>query len=344
MIDTIKLYTHISQEDKNIILQTSNMKGSYDFGTGQVLYEILLNTIEMSYSNIISIRVNRYDDKGIILDVECSLHKVLYGQNSYNGFYDLVQITQIIKRILENSYNIVLPDINDWYVQRIDIARVFDLQSQKNVCDYLYTLSFLNYPRRKTKYYENESIYITGRTTTLKIYNKFVEFEKHDKKKLLKTNFNMFFFENKIKGYIRYECEIKKRFLVDFYQNNNIKVIDIKYDDLIEIWKKEFKMLYKFEKNNVISDKQKINNRLISVYGGTKGNRLYSFYLQLVFDGERKTKENFDIKNSIRTYYRNIKDLKNVGINYTQKYEIQKISENGFIDFNPFIDLEREVV
>lgn len=343
MIDTVKIYTHINEKIKNKIIKTANLKGSYHFDTGEIDYEILLNTIEMSYSNIISVRCNRYDVDGIILDVECSLHKVLYGQNAYNGFYNLIEITNILIKILENSYDIVLPVVNDWYVQRIDVARVFDLENQKNIKDYLYKLSFLTYPKRKTKYYENESIYVNGSTTTLKIYNKLVEFIKHDKRKLNKTNFNMFYFENKIQGYIRYEVELKKRFLKEFYKKEKIKVIDVKYEDLLKVWEMEFKMLYKFSKDNVISDKIKINNRLISMYGCTKGNRLYSFYLQLVCDGERKTKQNFDIKNSIRTFYRNLKDIKDAGIDYSQQYKIQKLSENELIDFNPFMPTNREV-
>ena len=37
----------------------------------------------------------------------------------------------------------------------------------------------------------NESLYLTGTTTTLKIYNKLLEFRKHDLRKLSKTDFDV---------------------------------------------------------------------------------------------------------------------------------------------------------
>lgn len=343
MIDTVKLYCYVSDEIKGIIESRGNLRGSYDLEKGQVNYEIVTNSIEKSYSTKLNLRCNTYDIHGNILSVEGSLHKIFWGQNAYNGIYDLSFICQCLIDIIENEYNIELPPKENWYVYRVDIARVFDLQEQKNINDYLYRLSFLNYPRRQVQFYENESIYIPGNTTTLKIYNKLAEFKKHDFNKLCKTDFMVENFQEKIKGYIRYEIEIRKRFLIGLLKKKDIKVIELSYEFLENIWKEEFMKVYDYCKENVISDKIKIKERLILNYGNTKGNRLYGFYMALVTDGEKQTEKNYTKKNKLgkkevlSTYYRNKRDLKESGIDFSQRYEIKKIDEQTYIDFNPFI-------
>ena len=74
--------------------------------------------------------------------------------------------------MVELTYGIELPDIEDWYLQRCDIAICYDLQNQNNVKSYINSLSRCNYPRRNAKFFYDESIYLSGTTTTLKIYNK----------------------------------------------------------------------------------------------------------------------------------------------------------------------------
>lgn len=341
MIDTIKIYCNISNKIKQIIESTSNIKSSYDKGTGQIYYEIVLNSVECSYSSKINLRCNRYNINGAILDIECSLHKILHYQNAYNGFCDLKQIVTIIKDILEQEYNIILPSVENFYLQRIDIARCFDLLSQDDINEYLYNISFLRYPKRRLKFYENECLYVNGSSTTLKIYNKLAEFKKHDRLKMMQNIGGDFvsFFENKIKGYIRYEVEIKKRFLNTLCSKEDISILDLSYNDFLNVWDIEFKKLYSISKDATISDKIKIKNRLINFYGKLKGNNLYSFYLRLITDGQK------NVRNSISksSYNRKTKELRDLQIDFSQRYKIQKQKEKGLIDFNPFINIEREV-
>lgn len=62
-------------------------------------------------------------------------------------------------------------------------------------------------------FFYDESIYLSGTTTTLKIYNKLLEFKKHDLKKFVNSNFNLIEYLSVIQGFIRFECEIKKKML-----------------------------------------------------------------------------------------------------------------------------------
>jgi len=225
-----------------------------------------------------------------------------------------------------------LPNIKHWFLQRIDIAIVYDLCSNSNVRTYINNLSLCNYPRRNIKHYQDESIYSSGTTTTLKIYNKLLEFRKHDMKKLFKSSFDIDTYLKEIDGFIRFECEIKKKMLEKIYNKKYIRIRDIKYNDLKNVWSDEFMKLLNFFESEltIVKNKEDIRNRLLTVYGKSKGNVLYSFYSSIMLDGLREVKKN----TPKTTYYRNLKLLKSVNIDLSQKYKLT--IERDIIDFNPF--------
>ena len=80
--------------------------------TGEIFYNVVHNKIECSYSSSInlSFNVTGYDTYNLF--IECSLHKVLQGQNAFNGFYDLTSICRTLKKIIETCYKIELPAID----------------------------------------------------------------------------------------------------------------------------------------------------------------------------------------------------------------------------------------
>lgn len=241
--------------------------------------------------------------------------------------------------MVELSYNIKLPDIDKWYLQRCDIAICFDLENQNNVKSYINSLSRCNYPRRNAKFFYDESIYLSGTTTTLKIYNKLLEFKKHDLKKFVNSNFHLIEYLNVIQGFIRFECEIKKKMLKKIYDNeNNIKIIYVKYDDLRKIWSDEFMKMLQFIKNDldVVRGREEVYQRLNDIYKPAKANLLYNFYCSIQLNGLKDVK----LMTTSSTYYRNIKDLKQAKIDFSQSYKVEEI-ENIFY-FNPF--LTKEVV
>ena len=171
-----------------------------------------------------------------------------------------------------------------------------------------------------------------GTTTTLKIYNKYQEFKKHDLKRF--KNKNSFHIDNYldiIQGYLRFEIEIKKKKLESVYNTKHIRIRNVIYKDLKNIWSEEFMKLLKFYDNEmtIIRDREKVKNRLYGIYGETRGKNLYNFFCSLIVDGIQVVKNNM----SKSAYYRQVKFLKDVGIDFSQKLDIQ---ENSFIDFNPF--------
>lgn len=229
------------------------------------------------------------------------------------------------------AYDIDLPDFSNWYLQRCDVAICFDLQNQDNVKSYINSLSRCKYPRRNIKFFYDESLYLSGTTTTLKIYNKLLEFKKHDIKKFINTNFDLVNYTNKISGFIRFECEIKKKMLVKLFNEKHIKIIDVNYTVLKNVWSEEFmKLLNIIERDlNIVRGRENVKKRLNDLYKPTKASRLYNFYCALQLNGQLDTKNSM----STRTYQRNVKELKNAKIDFSQSYKIEEIE---LFYFNPF--------
>lgn len=336
MIDTIKIYTMISKDIYYMIKENSIVKTSYQTKTGEVFYNIVNDKLEGSYSSSLSVRVGEGGKYKFInqyyLEIEGSFHKIIRGYNTHNGFYNLVSITRTLIDMLEKHYNVKLPTFEHWFLQRVDITKVFDLENNDNVRDYINNLSFCRYPRRKIKHYNDESIYMSGTTTTLKIYNKMLEFRKHDMKKLNENGFPVLKFLPVIQGFIRFECEIKKKKLEQEYKKKYIRIKEINYRELEKIWRDEFmKMIRLFEKDmEVVRKKQDVERRLKTLYKETKAVRLYNFYLSIMVDGL----ENVKNKTNKSSFYDNIKALKDANIDFSQSTNIN--FDEHFIDFDPF--------
>lgn len=335
MIDTVKIYCEINKETYNKIKYNSIVKSALDHNTGQLLYEITNDHLEGSYSSSLSVRVDcgskyHFCKLGYCIEIEGSYHKLIKGYNSHNGYTDLQFVIENLIQMVELDYDIILPNINNWYLQRCDIAIVYNLTNQENVKKYINSLKHCNYPRRQTKHYLDSSLYLPGTITTLKIYNKLLEFRKHDRNKFKNTDFDLEKYEKIIQGFIRFECEIKKRKLEDFYHCKNINVLKVNYEDLKSIWSEEFMKLLKIIENDleIVRGREKVLKRLKELYKTSKANRLYNFYCSIQLNGLDYLKENM----SSSTFYDNLKELKESRIDISQIYNIGEV----IIDFNPF--------
>ena len=336
MIDTIKIYTEIDKKMHDKIKSISIVKSSIDNSTNELQYEIINDHLEGSFDSRLSVRVGcgskyRFSKLGYFIEIEGSYHKFTRGYNSHNGYYDLQFLAKSLINIIELSYNINLPDVKYWYLQRVDIAICYDLKSQENVKSYINSLSRCNYPRRNAKFFYDESLYLSGTTSTLKIYNKMLEFKKHDLKKFYNTKFDLINYINTITGFIRFECEIKKKMLLKIKNEKHIKIIDINYNDLKNIWSDEFMKLLQFIKNDleIVRGREDVYNRLVSIYKPAKANLLFNFYSSIQLNGLKDVK----LKMSSSSYYRNINALKEAKIDFSQSY---KVEEKELFYFNPF--------
>ena len=340
MIDTIKIYTMINHIVFDKILNCSDVKTSYNNKTGEVFYKIINDHILGNFNSSLSIKLGngtKYQFANMYyIEIEGSYHKFVKGYNSHYGFYNLQSITIELIRTVENYYNIKLPSYKHWFLQRIDIAICYDLENQNNIKLYINNLSKCNFPKRNLKYYEDESIYIAGSTTTLKIYNKLLEFRNNDLKKFKNTSFDTVQHLEKIKGFIRFECEIKKRKLTAKYNKKYIRLNQIFYNDLKDIWKEEFQKFLKTVENdlNLIRNQDEVRYRLNCNFKKVRAKNLFEFYILIITRGISDVKENTD-KSS---YYKNLSDLRKCGIDFSQTLNINITRK--YLDFNPFSSQE----
>lgn len=336
MIDTIKVYTEINQDTYLNIKSKSIVKNSINNNNNILLYEIINDHLEGSFDSRLSVRVgcgSKYGfvNLGYYIEIEGSYHKIVKGYNSHDGYYDLQFISKSLIEMVELTYNIELPEFDNWYLQRADIAICYDLENQENVKSYINSLSRCQYPRRNAKFYYDESLYLSGTTTTLKIYNKMLEFKKHDIKKFTSADFDLLNYLKMIDGFIRFECEIKKKTLVNLFGQKHIKIVNVKYDNLKKIWSDEFMKLLKFVEKDleIVRSREDVKERLNKIFKPSKASRLYNFYCAIQLNGLVDTKQSM----SRSVYYRNIQDLKDAKIDFSQSY---KIEEMQIFYFNPF--------
>lgn len=345
MVDTIKIFTFIPKKTYEKIKNSSDIKCMFSNLDGTIFYEIINSSLKGSYDSSLSVRVDeasRYGMCGYVLEVEGSYHKIVKGHNAYNGYYNIQSITLHLKELVENAYDLKLPDLKHWFLQRIDITRVYDLKENTKVQKYINYFRTLSYPRRNLKFYESESVYVSGQTTTLKIYNKLREFIKNDRKKLSKfEDFNLQEFMFKIDGYVRFELEIKKKKLKSIYGTNFIRIRNLNYNELLNVWCEEFMKILKFDMSEIkkVRKKESVKERLQTIYKTSKANELYNFYLSIKVDGENSVKYSM----SKATFYRKRKELKDAGIDFTGCFKIFE-EDTQIIDFNPFKDLDVEVM
>lgn len=344
MIDTVKIYTEISKELHNKIQSHSIVKSAIDCGKDEILYSITNDHLVGSYDSRLSVRVGcgskyRFNSKngGYYLEIEGSYHKIVLGYNSHNGYYDLQFICEKLVEKVSVEYDVILPEIENWFISRCDISICYDLDNQENVKSYINSLSCCRYPRRKPHFYKDESFYISGSTATLKIYNKLEEFKKHDIKKFINTKFNLNNYLKEIQGFLRFECEIHKRKLLDFYkiQDNKIYLINVKYEDLKEIWKGEFMKLLNFIDSDlkIVNNDNDVVKRLQTLYKPRLCNVLIPFYRSIYAYGVNIVRDTMNKS----TFNRNLKYLKDAGIDISQSLNINEIE---FYKFNPFIAKE----
>ena len=138
MIDSIKIYTEIDKETYDKIYSLSIIKTSFDNSTKDIFYEIINDHLQGSYDSRLSVRVGcgskyHFVDKGYFIEIEGSYHKIVKGYNSHNGYYNLQFVANSLIDMVELTYNVKLPDFENWYLQRCDIAICFDLKNQNNV-------------------------------------------------------------------------------------------------------------------------------------------------------------------------------------------------------------------
>ena len=318
MIDTVDIMCLINEDIYNGLKFKSVVRTGYDYSQDVLMYEFLDNKVLGSYNSNLIVNIGRaskyyIDDpqNPFYIRVVGSYHKFSKGYNSHNGFYDVEEVSKGMISAVEQKYEIRLPLFENWLLYRIDISRVYNLENQENVKYYINSLSRCQYSRRKVEFHSNESLNVPGGTSTLKIYNKLLEFNANTKKHFKGTDFNLIDYQDTIKGFCRFECEIHKRKLEDIFKSKLIYVKDVKYKILENYWSDEFMKLLKCIESDleIVRCFEDVRNRLFAKYGKRKAKVLNAFYREVQSVGLDVVRKEY-IETGISSFYRNVKELK----------------------------------
>lgn len=350
MIDTVVLESpYISEKQAKAIEYLSTLRAGIDIQEGELLYKIITGNLKGTYDSSIRINLKRdkiesfYDtrhrktyqklvDTKPYIVIELSLHKFILGHNIYGGSDNLeIQVKHLIE-FLNKQFEITLPDYKEFIVKRLDYARAFKLD-KASIEVFFKGLNNANYPRRRSLKYDDSGIYFPGFTTTLKFYDKGIEFKKHDRKKLRKilSPKEVMLLEKKAENVLRIEIEMKAKKLKDIYNGKLPKVKEFNIYYAYEQWEVEVMRVLKTSQEsrklyNTIDEVQRI---LYTTY--SDANTLLGTWYRLSTQGYDTVKKSMPKT----TFYRHVSKLKQVGIvwNHTN---IQVLPNNlKCYNFNP---------
>lgn len=347
-IDTVCLRSpYIGEDVAKSIENECMLRQGLDLKTGEVLYQITTGSLEGSYDSRISIKVMREEWKAIpkaqpikvqckpYLQVEGSVHKALLGHNVQGGPQHFIASCRYMVGLIEDLIGgQPLPNADLWQVRRVDTAEVFLLPSFDLVQEWFRGTNTADYPRRSVTRYGLSGIYAQGSTSVLKFYHKGPEFQKHDRKRLVKfmDSDKIFNLQEVANRTIRVELEIKPRKLeYDFGHSPLVWEVTEKYlngllDKEVKRFLKEGAIEMKLVRNAVDVEK-----RLFSSYKSQLAGTLLGTWFKLSTLGEDYVKKTY----TKRTFYRQRKQLVDVGISWKGTDVVLKKESTVLDDFVP---------
>lgn len=227
MIDTIQYFMITDDKINNSLKDVSCKISKLDYLTGQIHYEINKIDTFPSWDRSIQLQIEdgcyRYDkeNKKTIFDYKCrnvrltcSIPKLLNGSNVVSlPFEKIIDGAYLLHYLVKKDCGVILPDVELWKANRIDLCSNYVLPSEQSVIDTInYFLNF-DYPRRSLRRYENESGYSASRESTFKFYAKGKEYKKHDYKHVQHKSGEIEArrIYNKAKNILRVELEMRSK-------------------------------------------------------------------------------------------------------------------------------------
>jgi hypothetical protein len=204
MLDTVGFYVPVSVEIDLKIKNTGIRTSKIDYLTGEIHFEKSGLVYAPSYSSKINIQLlnEKYEMDlrtrksvltkcGPYLKIEFSACKYLLGHNVESiPLHMLVDVVWKLREAINKHFGFMLPEINSWYVYRLDTCCNFVLPSLSTVINFLTYTQRLDYNRKKKAqhrqldYQEKDMIgsgfYFSSSYDTFKGYSKGLEFKKHD--------------------------------------------------------------------------------------------------------------------------------------------------------------------
>ena len=340
MIDTIDFITELSNEDyyKCIKIEDSTTTYRVKNKTGEQIFSFTNAYLKGSYDSKISIRPSNELNN---IRFSLSLHKLILGHNVYGGSMDLVSQLLYLKKVLKETIDIDIK-LEKIKIKRLDIARIYKLSNYKQVQQFIRSLQNVKMRTTEANIYKNgqTAMWNTG-LWTFRVYDKYSEFEKHDKKRLQKQNIDYKMINHIADGIIRIEYQARYKLLKRLYGEPDVNIdMSLLYDEL----NKKIEYINKMKGDNVKYLKKvykfnDVKNRIENHVKKTSVGIILNAYFIITEFGEdtyRDMKRTKDGSVS-STFYRHMNILKDLNISLT-KNNIEIKQDPDFkvvpLDFN----------
>ena len=289
MYDTIELLSPALEDSVvKAVVKKSQVLERYDCETGEILFRITTGFLEGSYDSRLSIR----QVEGNKIRVSGSVHKFILGHNCFGGPVDIKKCCRYLVLVVQKRLNIELPGWDKWEVGRVDVAHVFNLGEYQTVCDYLRSMRSAVYPRRICHTYGLETVYFPGASSTLKFYNKGLEFGAHDRARLVALKDDNMYKQDNIDlleklslQLLRVEVEIRRRKM----KYDGVKLDCGSLDDAYfsACYEREVLKVIKEGKSSleVVKDMEGVKERLAMFYSKRKANSLFAVWSRIQLEG-----------------------------------------------------------
>ena len=281
-----------------------------DLKTGKMQFEFFSSNIELgSYHRTVAIKSTNVPQGFFI---EFSAPKYAKGNNVEMIYpHELPDIVARLYDELCTHMNYKLLHYSLWPIYRLDICYNWLFKNENEATYAMDFLRRIDYPRKK-KYTYDTSVMYKGSAYTVKFYAKGPEFQAHDFSKLeTDSAASLQAWADQI---VRFEVNLKKTYLQDFFKLEKVYLKDVIGDDTILEVLQYFleKKVFFYMNANSMTD-EKIKQILFDNFTKTKATRLYQFYKDYYFNEEMK---NMFLRGGLNrsTIYRYKTDLKRVGI------------------------------
>lgn len=224
------------------------------------------------------------------LSIQGSVTKSMHGHNVYGGPREPQEALQWMVNLVSLMLDVELPELDHWFVDRLDISESFDLGSLDNVRGWIRSKSLVVYPRREIEWFGDSGFRAPGTTTTIKAYAKGPEFHREGGYKALITSHGAataFEVSRVAERTLRAEVEIKEPLLAK--QPNNARADGITQEWIEGVYEDEWRKLLRpiDSDSRMVHTAVEVYSRLQATYDDTtKCLNLYLVWCLLAVRGE----------------------------------------------------------
>jgi II/X family phage/plasmid replication protein len=254
---------------------------------------------------------------GTCLTIEGSVHKLMLGHNVLGSPRGIQECARRLVAAASRALETALPKYLKWSVCRVDAVIDLDLGESRTVRRFFQATRGTVHPRRLVVSYGVESLYVAGKITAIKLYDKGREFRTNSRKSSAAQSkaFHQYL-KTMADRRLRIEVEIKaprlkrpSRAAGRDYQTRVSQITDGQLDAIFDA--EVHRLMRSFGTSpDIVRSRDHVLERLRSKYSAATASNLFDFWFRLSSVGETEVREEMPRS----TYLRKRGSLQEAGV------------------------------